>query len=115
MSKISKAAFEGLAKKIRENSDSLKNLTFADAQTSKTAVKTRDLRFDVHRNTKDPTMATGIIQANSQAEDRTVRNFIKGKTGGHRGTHQVIGEKISFSLGDKFKVDEVASAVEKTE
>ncbi|PYH80597.1 hypothetical protein BO82DRAFT_312507 [Aspergillus uvarum CBS 121591] len=115
MSKISKAAFEGLAKKIRENSETLKNLTFADNQTSKTAVKTKDLRFDVHRNTRDPTMATGIIQANSQAEDRTVQNFIKGKTGGHKGTHQVIGEKITFGLGENFKADDVASAVENTE
>jgi hypothetical protein len=64
-SKISKAAFQGLAKKIRDNSDSLKNLQFADASTSKTAVRTTDLRFDVHRNTKDSTIATGIIQANS--------------------------------------------------
>lgn len=114
-SKISKSAFEGLAKKIRENADSLKSLAFADATTSKTAVKTKDLRLDVHRNTQDPTMVTGIIQANSQAEDNTVKSFIKGKTGGHKGTHQVIGEKIRFGLGEKFNVDELASAVEKTE
>lgn len=115
MSKISKTAFDALAKKIRDNADSLKNLQFPDASTSKTAVKTRDLRFDVHRNTQDPTMATGIIQANSEAEDKTVKKFIKGSTGGHKGTHQVIGEKIKFGLGDKFQVEEVASAVEKTE
>jgi hypothetical protein len=115
MPKISKAAFESLAKKIRDNADSLKNLTFPDGATSKTAVKTQDLRFDVHRNTQDPTMATGIIQANSEATDRTVKEFIKGRTGGHAGTHQVIGQKIRFSLGDQFKVEEVAGAVEKTE
>jgi hypothetical protein len=50
-SKISKAAFIGLTKKIRENADSLKNLTFPNAVTSKTAVKTRDLCLNVHRNT----------------------------------------------------------------
>jgi hypothetical protein len=114
-SKISKAAFEGLAKKIRENADSLKNLTFPDATTSKTAVKTRDLRLDVHKNTQDPKMATGIIQANSEATDKTVKDFIKaGKTGGHRGTHQVIGEKIKFGLGDDFDAEALADAVEKT-
>lgn len=113
-SKISKAAFQGLAKKIRDNSESLKNLQFADASTSKTAVRTTDLRLDVHRNTKDSTMATGIIQANSQATDKTVKAFIKGKTGGHSGTHQVIGQKISFGLGDKFDVEALAEAVEKT-
>lgn len=114
MSKISKSAFEALGKKIRENAESLKNLQFADATTSKTAVATRDLRFDVHRNTQDATMATGIIQANSQATDKTVKAFIKGKTGGHHGTHQVIGEKIRFGLGDKFDTEEVAGSVEKT-
>ncbi|OGE47110.1 hypothetical protein PENARI_c063G02580 [Penicillium arizonense] len=113
-SRISKAAFEGLAKKIRENSESLKNLQFADSATSKTAVQTKDLRLDVHRNTRDATMATGIIQANSQATDTTVKAFIKGKTGGHSGTHQVIGQKIPFALGDKFDVDKLAESVEKT-
>jgi hypothetical protein len=113
-SKISKSAFQGLAKKIRENPDSLKNLQFADNATSKTAVKTKDLRFDVHRNTQDATMATGIIQANSQATDTTVKAFIKGKTGGHSGTHQVIGQKLRFGLGDKFDVEKLADSVEKT-
>lgn len=115
MSKISRSALESLAKKIRDNSESLKNLTFPDNATAKTAVKTQDLRFDVHRNTQDPTMATGIIQANSQATDRTVKEFIKGRTGGHAGTHQVIGQKIRFGLGEQFKVEDVAGAVEKTE
>ena len=78
------------------------------------AVKTRDLRLDVHKNTKDPAMATGIIQANSEATDKSVKDFIKGKTGGHRGTHQVIGEKIPFGLGDDFDVEALASAVEDT-
>jgi len=113
MSKISKTTLEALAKKIREHPDSLKNLTFADASTSKTAIKTQDLRLDVHRNTQDPTMATGIVQANSEATDKTVKDFIKKKTGGHRGTHQVIGEKIQFALGEKFDVESVAAAVEK--
>ncbi|KAJ6012625.1 hypothetical protein N7522_002980 [Penicillium canescens] len=113
-SKISRAAFEGLAKQIRANSEHLKNLQFADGATSKTAVKTKDLRLDVHRNTRDATMATGIIQANSQASDTTVKAFIKGKTGGHSGTHQVIGQKIPFALGDKFNVETLAKSVEET-
>ena len=112
MSKISKAAVDGLAKKIRDNADTLRNLTFAEATTSKTALKTKDLRLDVHRNTQDPSMATGIVQANSEATDRTVKDFIKKKTGGHKGTHQVIGEKIKFGLGDKFNVEDVAEGVE---
>ncbi|KAE8152192.1 hypothetical protein BDV25DRAFT_151500 [Aspergillus avenaceus] len=115
MSKISKNVFKGLAKEIRDNADSLQNLVFADGATSKTAIKTRNLRLDVHKDSKDPTMATGIIQANSQADDKSVKSFIKGSTGGHRGTHQVIGEKIRFGLGEKFNVEDVAGAVEKTE
>lgn len=84
-SNISKTAFRDLGKKIRENAETLKNLTFADNATAQTVVKTRDLRLDVHKNTQDPAMATGIIQANSQATDKTVKDLFKGKTGGHRG------------------------------
>jgi hypothetical protein len=110
--KISKTVFKALADKIRENPAALQNLTFADASSSVTAVKTRDLRLDVHKNTQDPNMATGIIQANSEAKDKTVKAFIKGMTGSHRGTHQVIGQKIRFGLGYNFNVNEVAAAVE---
>lgn len=114
-SRISKSAFQRLANLIRESPDTLKNLQFAEGATSKTAVRTQDLRFDVHRNTQDASMATGIVQANSQATDTTVKAFIKGKTGGHRGTHQVIGQKIRFGLGDKFDVEKLAESVEKTD
>lgn len=57
-------------------------------------------------------MATGIVQANSEAKDKGVKAFVKGKTSGHRGTHQVIGQKIRFNLGYNFNVEEVAAAVE---
>lgn len=67
---------------IRENADPIKTLQFADNATSKSAIKTKDLRFDVHRNTQDATMATDIIQANSQATDNTVKEFIKGQNWG---------------------------------
>jgi hypothetical protein len=50
-SKIPKAVFAALAQKVRESPEKLRNLTFADATTSLTAVKTEDLRFDVHKNT----------------------------------------------------------------
>lgn len=66
-SKIPKAVLAALAQKVRESPEKLKNLTFADATTSLTAVKTEDLRFDVHKNTQNPNMAAGIIQANSEA------------------------------------------------
>jgi len=57
-------------------------------------------------------MATGIIQANSGAKDKGVKSFIKGKTGGHKGTHQVIGQKIRFNLGKAFDLEQVLAAVE---
>ncbi|KAI9747376.1 MAG: hypothetical protein M4579_007479 [Chaenotheca gracillima] len=113
MPKISKSAFEGLAKTVRDNPDILKNLTFPEATTSKTALKTKDLRLDVHKDSKDSSMATGVVQANSGATDKSVKEFAKGATGGHKGTHQVIGEKIKFGLGDKFDVEDVAGGVEK--
>jgi hypothetical protein len=111
-SKIPKSVFAALAQKVRESPDKLKSLKFADATTSKTAVKTQDLRFDVHRNTQNPTMATGIIQANSEAQNKAVKSFIKGHTVGHKGTHQVIGEKIRFVLGSNLDVEAVARAIE---
>ena len=88
MPKISKSAFKALVKKLRENPESLRDTKFPDASTSNTAVQTKNLRLDVHRDTKDPTMATGIVQANSLADDRTVRKFIKGKTGGGEGAQR---------------------------
>jgi hypothetical protein len=111
-SKIPRSVFAALAQKVRESPDKLKVLKFADATTSKTAVKTQDLRFDVHRNTQNPNMATGIIQANSEAQNKAVKSFIKGHTGGHKGTHQVIGEKIRFVLGSNLDVEAVARAIE---
>jgi len=58
-------------------------------------------------------MATGIIQANSEAKNKAVRSFIKGSSGGHKGTHQIFGEKIRFVLGSNLDVEAVASAIEK--
>lgn len=110
--KIPQATLRCLADKIRQSPSTIQNLTFADSATAVTAVRTADLRFDVHKSTENQFMATGIIQANSEAKDKSVRKFLKGKTGGHRGTHQIIGEKIRFNLGYSFDVEAVAAAVE---
>jgi len=111
-SKVPKAALAALAQKVRQNPDALKNLAFADSTTSVTAVKTQDLRLDVHKNTQNSKMATGIIQANSEARSSAIKDFVKGSTGGHKGTHQVIGEKIRFGLGVYFDAEGVAQAIE---
>ncbi|TVY85523.1 hypothetical protein LSUE1_G000381 [Lachnellula suecica] len=112
-SKIPKPVLAALAQKVRESPEKLRNLTFADTTTSLTAIKTEDLRFDVHRNTQNPSMATGIIQANSEAKNKAVKGFIKGSSSGHKGTHQIIGDKIRFVLGTNLDVEAVASAIEK--
>lgn len=57
-------------------------------------------------------MATGIIQAKSGAKDKTVKAFVKERTGGHKGTHQVIRQKIKFGLGYNFDVEKVAAVEE---
>lgn len=54
MSGISKAAFGALAKKVRDSPNTLKNLIFADATTSKTILKTQDIRLDVRKITQIP-------------------------------------------------------------
>ena len=82
-------------------------------QLPKSPVKTQDLRFDVHRNTQNPNIATGIIQANSEAQNKAVKSFIKGHTSGHKGTRQVIEEKIRFVLGSNLDVEAVARAMER--
>lgn len=70
-SKISKKAFMALAKP-----EPLKNVVFPDGATSKAAVKTRDIRLDVHRNTKDPMKVTGIVQANSEVTDKSATKSV---------------------------------------
>jgi hypothetical protein len=111
-SSIPRSVLTALARQIRDNPGALRNVRFGDATTSiSNVVTTTDLRIDVHKNSKDPRVATGIIQANSEAKNESVKKFIKGRAGGHGGTHQVIA-KIPFYLGDYFNVDAFVNAVE---
>jgi hypothetical protein len=100
-----------LAKVLRQNGDRMKNLSFPPGITAVTAVQTADLRFDVHPSTNKEGEATGIIQANSQATNKEIKKFIKRKSGGHKGTHQVI-DKIRFPLGSALNVEALAQAIE---
>lgn len=68
---ISKKAFMALAKP-----EPLKNIVFPDGATSKAAIKTKDIRLDVHRNTKDPMKVAGIVQANSEVTDKLAIKFV---------------------------------------
>lgn len=113
-SKILKAIFEDLVKKIRKNLDSFKNLTFLDIIISKTAVKTCNLCLNIHKNTQDLKIVIEIIQVNNKITDKIVKDFIKiKKTSSYYETYQVIREKIKFSLKNNFDAKMLADAVEK--
>lgn len=106
--------FRELAAKVRkkEGADRLRDLTFSSSSTSiSSVIKTTDLRLDCHKNSRDPTMATGIIQVNREATDNEAKRFIRGSSKGHSGTHQVIA-KIPFHTGQNFDVQALASGIE---
>jgi hypothetical protein len=108
---IPQKCLTSLAKALRQNGDRMKNLSFPPGTTAVTAVETDELRFDVHPSTLKEGEATGIIQANTQATNKEVKKFIKGKSSGHKGTHQVI-QKIRFPLGSALNVEALAQAIE---
>jgi len=111
-SSVPRKVLAALARQVRDNPAALGGLQFADATTSvSNVVTTTDLRIDVHKSSKDSRMATGIVQANSGAKDKSVKAFIRGRTGAHQGTHQVI-KRISFCLGDRFDADAFVDKVE---
>ncbi len=64
----------------------------------------------MHLSFKDSEQATGIIQTNSEAMNKQVKEFIKGKSDDHKGTHQVI-EKIRFSLKPNLNIEALVNAV----
>ena len=115
MPPIPKPILGSLANELRKSPNKLKDLVFPEGATSKTVLKTDDLRFDVHLDSQNPGMATGVVQANSRPKALAVKEFLKGTTGGHKGTHQVIGEKVPFKLGDESEVERVAAAIEEIE
>lgn len=91
-----KDALKSLNSKI--NSKNIGKLTaeFPDNVTTKNnVIKTDDLRIDVHKNISYPDWATAKIQANTQAKDSGVKDFIKKGnkgSGSHSGTHKNITE-----------------------
>ena len=108
---LPKKCLTSLAQALRQNGDKMKNLSFPPGTTAVTAFKTADLRFDVHPSSTKEGEATGIIQVNTEATNHQVKKFIKGKTGGHKGTHQVI-EKIRFPLWPNLDVEALVQAIE---
>lgn len=65
-------------------------------------IKTEDLRIDLHKHITRPDWVTAKVQANTNAKDKGVQNFIrKVNKGPHAGTHKNIAE-IAF---DRTKFD----------
>lgn len=107
-----KTALRNLASAVRKNPSKLLQAFPENLTAKNNAVKTRDLRIDVHQShqsLKDPNQAVAMIQANAQAKDQAVKDFIKsGNTGGgQKGTHKNIAEipfdRSSFDINDFVK------------
>jgi hypothetical protein len=96
-----------LATTFRNNTAKLLKALPENQTTKSNAIKTEDLRIDVHQSSKDPNKATARIQANAQAKDPAVKEYIKSGnkgSGGHKGTHKNIAEipfdRKSFDADD---------------
>lgn len=107
-----KAALTELSQVVRNNVDKLLKVLPDNITTRSNAVKTVDLRVDVHQSSQDPNKAVAKVQANAQAKDNAVKDYIKSgnKGGGHKGTHKNIVE-IPFDR-TSFDVDDFTSKLE---
>jgi len=65
----------------------MKNITFSFSVTAVTTVMTTDLHLNMHLSFKDSKQAMSIIQVNSEAMNKQVKEFIKEKSDDHKGTH----------------------------
>jgi hypothetical protein len=76
-----------------------------DNLTSKTVLKTEDVRIDLHKNLSNPQEVTARIQANTGAKTSSVQKWIReAKQKGHSGTHKNISEvkydQTKFNMDD---------------
>lgn len=55
--------------------------------TAVTTVMTTDLHLNMHLSFKDSEQAMSIIQVNSEAMNKQVKEFIKEKSDDHKDTH----------------------------
>jgi hypothetical protein len=114
MASVSRKVLKELAESARKNAEKLVK-PLPDNVTSKSnVVKTINLRIDVHQSSTDPNKAVAKVQANAEATDKTVQNYInsgsKGGSGSHRGTHKNIVE-IQFDR-EAFDVEDFARQIE---
>lgn len=107
-----KTVLAELSQAVRNNVDKLTKVLPDNLTTRSNAVKTLDLRIDVHQDSKDPNKAVARVQANAQAKDNAVKDYIKSgnKGSGHKGTHKNITE-IPFDR-TSFDVDDFVSQIE---
>lgn len=110
-----KTALAELSQAVRNNVDKLTKVLPDNLTTRSNAVKTLDLRIDVHQDSKDPNKAVAKVQANAQAKDNAVKDYIKSgnKGSGHKGTHKNITE-IPFDR-TSFDLDDFVSQIESTQ
>ena len=85
--KIPQKCLNNLTQVLCQNGDNVKNITFSLSVTAVTTVMTTYLHLNMHLSFKDSEQATGIIQTNSEAMNKQVKEFIKGKSDDHKGTH----------------------------
>ncbi len=81
--------------------------------TKSNVIKTDDLRIDLTKNITYPDWVTAKVQANTQAKDHGVKDFIKSGnkgSGSHSGTHKNIIE-ISFDRKN-FDADDFKRQIE---
>lgn len=107
-----KTVLAELSQAVRNNVDKLTKVLPDNLTTRSNAVKTLDLRIDVHQDSKDPNKAVAKVQANAEAKDNAVKDYIKSgnKGSSHKGTHKNITE-IPFDR-TSFDVDDFVSQIE---
>lgn len=102
-----KKALETLAKQVPNNTKALTS-GFTDSVTTKNnVVRTQNLRIDLHKDPKNEKQAIAKVQANTQATDQGVKEYInsgnKG-SGSHSRTHKVIAtikiDQANFNAAD---------------
>ena len=102
-----KKALETLAKQVPNKTKALTS-GFSDSVTTRNnVIRTQDLRVDLHKDPKNDKQAIAKVQANTQAMDQGVRDYInsgnKG-SGSHGGTHKVIAtikiDQANFNAAD---------------
>jgi hypothetical protein len=103
LANLVRARPEKLTKPIPDNAGSLTSV-----------YKTRDLRMDVHQDSKDKNKAIAYILANQDAQDLSVRKFLRSHnkgSGNHKGPDKPV-VKIPFNRLN-FNVEEFAKMIER--